>query len=88
MARAQAKRSITLDPEVAAMVDELVQDGHAESFSAAMNTAAGRWAKRQLLDRLLDDMDERRGHPPADETLEAAARALRAADEEARGWRR
>lgn len=86
MARAQAKRSITLDPEVAAMVDELVQDGHAESFSAAMNEAALRWVSNRRAHRMLDELAAERGHPVGPELLDAADDAIRAAREEARRW--
>lgn len=77
MTRAMAKRSVTLDPDVARAVDHHVRAGSAESFSAAINEAAARWAAnrdlREALDAVYaDDPDAR----PTDEQIAAAAERL------------
>ncbi len=77
MTRAMEKRSVTLDPEVAEAVDHHVQAGAAQSFSAAINEAAARWAANRDLRKALDgvyaeDSDAR----PTDEQIAAAAARL------------
>lgn len=73
MGRAMAKRSVTLDPEVAAAVDRHVELGAAESFSAAINDAAFRWAANQDLRTVLDEIYETDPDARPDEDLVAAA---------------
>lgn len=70
---ARQKRSITLDPEVAKGVDELVAQGLADSFSAALNDAATRWVYKQRLRQVLDEIYEE--DPSLRPTPEAIARA-------------
>lgn len=80
MPRAMEKRSVTLDPEVAKAVDHHVDAGAAESFSAAINQAAAKWAANRDLREALDivyadDPDAR----PTGEQIEAATERLSAA---------
>jgi Arc/MetJ-type ribon-helix-helix transcriptional regulator len=70
---AREKRSITLDPEVAKGVDELVAQGLADSFSAAMNEAATRWVYNRRLRQVLDEIYEE--DPSARPTPAGIARA-------------
>lgn len=84
MSRAMAKRSVTLDPKVAAAVDHHVEAGAAESFSAAINAAAARWAAnqdlREALDALYEDSPASR---PTEAEIAAAAAQLKRARESA-----
>jgi Arc/MetJ-type ribon-helix-helix transcriptional regulator len=84
MSRAMTKRSVTLDPAVAAAVDHHVQAGAAESFSAAINDAASRWAANQDLREALDTIyaEEPQARPTEDEIASAAER-LKSAPEHA-----
>lgn len=71
------KRSVTLDAPLAEAVDQLVVEGAAESFSAAINDAAARWVANQHLGRALDalyaeDPDAR----PTQDAVRAAATRL------------
>jgi Arc/MetJ-type ribon-helix-helix transcriptional regulator len=79
-----AKRSVTLDPEIAAAVDHHVEAGAAESFSAAINDAAARWVAskdlRQALDAIYEEAPEAR---PTDEEIAVAAGRLKSARERA-----
>jgi Arc/MetJ-type ribon-helix-helix transcriptional regulator len=70
---ARQKRSITLDPEVAKGVDELVAQGLVDSFSAAINEAATRWVYNRRLRQVLDEIYEE--DPSARPTPEEIARA-------------
>lgn len=68
---------MTLDPDVAKAVHHHVEAGAAESFSAAINEAAARWAANRDLREALDvayaaDPDAR----PSDEQIAAAAERL------------
>lgn len=85
MTRAMEKRSVTLDPEVAAAVDHHVEAGAAESFSAAINEAAARWAAnrdlREALDAVYREDPESR---PGEEEVAAATERLAAAADSAR----
>jgi Arc/MetJ-type ribon-helix-helix transcriptional regulator len=84
MTRAMAKRSVTLDREVAAAVDHHVEAGAAESFSAAINDAAARWAASQDLREVLDAIyEETPDARPTDEEIAGAAERLRSARESA-----
>lgn len=84
MSRAMAKRSVTLDPEIAAAVDHHVQAGAAESFSAAINAAAGRWAANQDLREALDAFyEESPESRPTEAEIAAAAARLKQARESA-----
>lgn len=84
MARAMAKRSITLDQEGAAAVDHHVDGGAAESFSAAINEAAARWAANQDLREALDAVYEENPEArPTDEEIAVAAQRLKSARERA-----
>lgn len=76
MSRAMTKRSVTLDPAVAAAVDHHVAAGAAESFSAAINTAASRWAANQDLRAALDAIyaEKPEARPTGDEVAIAAER--------------
>lgn len=77
MGRAMAKRSVTLDPDVAAAVDRHVQLGTAESFSAAINDAAFRWAANQDLRAVLDEIYEQDPEArPSEDDLAAARQRL------------
>lgn len=70
------KRSVTLDPEVAASVAEHVARGAAPSFSAAINHAAARWVANQDLSRALDELYEQDpdARPSEDAVLRAATK--------------
>jgi|GEM_PF-3863607 len=74
MGRAMAKRSVTLDPDVAAAVDRHVESGAAESFSAAINDAAFRWAANQDLRAVLDEIYTQDPSARPDEAQLVAAR--------------
>ena len=76
MRRSTVKRSVSLDPDVAAAVDEHVAEGAASSFSAAMNEAAERWARNQALRRALDETyaEFPDARPSEQEVSDAAAR--------------
>lgn len=78
MARAMEKRSVTLDPEIASAVDHHVEAGAAASFSAAINTAAARWAANQDLREVLDDIyREVPESRPTNEEIAAAAERIK-----------
>lgn len=70
------KRSVTLDAPLAEAVDQLVEDGAAESFSAAINDAAARWVANQHLGRALDALyaDDPGARPTQDAVRAAATR--------------
>lgn len=74
---------MTLDPEVADAVDHHVEAGAAESFSAAINAAAARWAANQDLREALDAVyhDDPDARPGEDEVAAAAERLAAAADD-------
>lgn len=77
MGRARSKRSVTLEPEVAEAVDRHVESGAVESFSAAINEAAARWAANQDLREALEVVYSE--HPdarPTHDEVAAAADAL------------
>lgn len=82
MPRAMQKRSVTLDPDVAKAVEHHVHAGAAESFSAAINEAASRWAANRDLREALDAVyAEDPGSRPSEEQVAAAAeRVAMAAD--------
>ena len=80
MPRAMQKRSVTLDPDVAMAVEHHVQAGAAESFSAAINEAAGRWAANRDLREALDAVyAEDPGARPSDDQIAVAADRVAAA---------
>jgi Arc/MetJ-type ribon-helix-helix transcriptional regulator len=82
LARSMAKRSVTLDPEVAAAVDHHVAAGAAASFSAAVNEAAARWAANQDLREALDAVYEATPEArPTDDEIATAAGRLKSARE-------
>lgn len=82
MPRAMQKRSVTLEPDVAKAVEHHVQAGAAESFSAAINEAAGRWAANRDLREALDTVyAEDPGARPSDERIAAAAERVAAASD-------
>ena len=71
------KRSVTLDADVAQAVDQLVDEGAAESFSAAINDAAARWVANQQLAHALDELYESDPDArPSAEAVKAAAANL------------
>jgi Arc/MetJ-type ribon-helix-helix transcriptional regulator len=76
------KRSVTLDPDVAKAVDHHVEAGAAESFSAAINEAAVRWAANRDLREALDAVyaDDPAARPSEDEVAATAERLSAAAD--------
>jgi Arc/MetJ-type ribon-helix-helix transcriptional regulator len=80
--RAMEKRSVTLDPDVAKAVDHHVAAGQAESFSAAINEAAARWAANRDLREALDAVysDDPGARPSEDEVAAAVERLKAAAD--------
>lgn len=82
MARAMEKRSVTLDPTVAKAVDHHVEAGAAESFSAAINEAAAKWAANRDLREALDAVyaDRPDARPPKEQIAAAAERLTAAAD--------
>lgn len=84
MSRAMAKRSVTLYPEIAAAVDHHVEAGAAESFSAAINDAAARWAANQDLREALDALyEESPDSRPTEAEVAAAAERLKQVRESA-----
>jgi Arc/MetJ-type ribon-helix-helix transcriptional regulator len=84
MSRAMTKRSVTLDPAVAAAVEHHVESGAAESFSAAINDAASRWAAnqdlREALDAIYAEAPEAR---PTEEEVASATERMKSAREHA-----
>lgn len=82
MPRAMQKRSVTLDPDVAKAVEHHVHAGAAESFSAAINEAASRWAANRDLREALDAVyaEDPDARPSEKQVAAAAARVAVAAD--------
>lgn len=80
MSRPMEKRSVTLDPDVAKAVDHHVEAGAAESFSAAINEAAARWAANRDLREALDVVyADDPGARPTEKQIAAATERLSAA---------
>ena len=77
MTGVKKKITISVDPEVLALVKAAVDDGQATSVSAFFETAAlGDLDPEGAFDRWLDDLFERTGGAPTPEEIAAVDREL------------